>query len=43
MNTFVIIVCLMFPCEFPPQEDKDDPPMTEQEFQDKCEQACGRG
>ena len=43
MNIFVIIVCLIFPCESLLQEDREDPPMTEQDFRDKCEQACGRG
>ena len=42
MTIFVIIVCLLIPCDHfsdPPEE----PQITEQEFYDKCERACGGG
>jgi len=45
MIKFAIIVCLLQPC-VPPFAVDEDPPevqMTEEEFREKCERACGRG
>ena len=43
MTNLIICIHLFFaPCELI-QEPPEPPGMTEEEFRDKCERACGRG